>query len=351
MKIMHLLKHAASGNGGVHVAVDLACAQAAAGHEVVLASSGGPYDDLLASHGVRTEFLPRAEGMADAVRSGRLLLAAARRFRPDVLHAHMMSSAVLGFGVSKLVGAPMVTTVHNSFDGHSVLMRLGRKVVAVSDAERRLLLSRGFRPGKVVTVLNGPDGSPREALEGADLGPLHTPGIVTLSGLHPRKAVGDVITAFARVLPEFPEWHLNIVGWGPQREELEARVAEEGLAGSVHFLGSTTTPRTLLEQAEVFATGSLADPCPLTVGEARAAGCAIVATEVGGIPELLEHGRAGRLVPPSDPVAMAEVFRSYLGDDAARKSWQERALDGADYLTVERAAADYVHVYGSVVRR
>ncbi|WP_405421718.1 glycosyltransferase family 4 protein [Pseudonocardia alni] len=348
---MHLLKHSVNGNGGVHVAVDLACAQAEAGHDVVLASAGGPYDDLLAAHGVRVEFLPRAEGAADTLRGGRLLLAAAQRFRPDVLHAHMMSSAVLGFGVSKIVRAPMVTTVHNSFDRHSVLMRLGRRVVAVSDAERELLISKGFRPAKVVTVLNGPDGSPREAMAGEDLGPLHTPAVMTLSGLHPRKAVGDVITAFARVLPEFPDWHLNIVGWGPQRDELMAQVDAEELGGSVHFLGSTLTPRPLLEQAEIFATGTLADPCPLTVGEARGAGCAIVATAVGGIPELLEGGRAGLLVPPQDPAAMAAAFRELMDDDAVRKDWRDRSLDGAEYFTVARASADYLRVYESVVRR
>jgi len=345
VKILHLLKHSVDGNGGVHVAVDLACAQADAGHEVTIASSGGRYDPLLRSRGVEVVAVPRAEGPVVTVGVATALVRLGLRLRPDVVHAHMMSSAVLGFGVAKLVRAPLVTTVHNSFDRHSGLMRLGSVVVAVSEAERALLLSRGYRAGKVVTVLNGASGSPRESLEGVHLGPLARPSVTVLSGMHPRKAVHDVIDAFAEVLPEFPHWHLNLVGDGPDRERLEATVAERGLDGSVRFLGSTLTPRPLLEDSEIFATATLADPCPLTVTEARGAGCAVVGTAVGGIPELLEHGRAGQLVPPSAPSAMALVLRSLMGDPDVLATWRARAREGAAYFTVDRVAEDYLRVY------
>lgn len=345
---MHVLKHSVRGAGNVHVAVDLACRQADIGHEVTFVSARGSYDDLLTGHRVEAIEIPESGGARGTARSAAALLAIARRVRPDVIHAHMMSSAVLGFGVSKVVRAPLVTTVHNSFDGHSRIMRLGKVVVAVSEAERRLLISRGFRPWRVRTVLNGPDGSAREALDGEDLGPLKRPSVTVLSGLHPRKAVSDVISAFAAVAPEHPEWHLNIVGWGADRERLEGMVVERGLEDSVHFLGSTLTPRPLLDQSDVFATATLADPCPLTVGEARAAGCAIAATAVGGIPELLDHGTAGLLSPPGDPAALAASFRTLMSDPVALARWQARAKRGAEYLTVRRMTEDYLDVYASV---
>jgi glycosyltransferase involved in cell wall biosynthesis len=347
MRILHLLKHSVDGNGGVHVAVDLACAQADAGHDVMIASSGGRYDDLLRSRGVEVAIVLRPSGLKVTSQVAWALLSLARRFRPDVIHAHMMSSAVLGFGVSKIVRAPMVTTMHNSFDSHSTLMRLGRIVVAVSDAERELLLSRGFRSRKVVTVLNGASGSARETLDGAYLGPLARPSIMTLSGLHPRKAVNDVITAFSEVVGDFPDWHLNIVGGGPDRENLERMVTGLGLDGSIHFLGSTLTPRPLLEETDILATGTLADPCPLTITEARGAGCAIVASAVGGIPEMLEHGRAGLLTPPEDPTAMAALFRKLMADPEELATWRARAKDGSEYFTPQRVARDYVRVYES----
>ncbi len=349
MKIMHVLKHARAGNGHVHVAVDLACAQADAGHEVTLASSGGHYDDLLRAHGVDVAFVPEAGTAFAAVKSAAALLRVARRRRPQIIHAHMMSSAVLAFPVTKLVRATLVTTVHNSFDAHSSLMRLGRVVVAVSEAEHGLLIARGFPPRKVVTVLNGAAASPRESLPIDPVGPLSTPSVLSLSGLHRRKAVGDVITAFAAVHPEFPDWHLNIVGSGPDLNLLEAQTRQLSLEDAVHFLGGTLTPKPLLEASGIFASASLAEPFGLTLAEARASGCAIVATSVGGVPEVLDHGRAGQLVPPSDPAAMADAFRSLMGDPATLAEWRSRARSGSEHLTVSRVARDYERVYRSVL--
>ena len=350
MRIMHLLKHAVRGNGSVHVAADLACAQADAGHEVAFVSARGAYNELLRRHKVEVIDIPEASGWRKTPSSAGALLRVALRYRPDIIHAHMMSSAVVGFVVSKAVRATLVTTMHNSFDRHSILMRLGKVVVAVSEAERQLLLSRGYPSSQVVTVLNGADASPREDLAPDDIGPLTRPCVITLSGLHKRKAVGDVILAFADVASEFPQWHLNIVGWGPEREELEAKVAQLGLGERVHFMGSTLTPRPLLDAADIFATASLADPFQLTVAEARAAGCAIVATAVGGVPEVLEQGQAGLLTPPHDPAAMAAAFRTLMADEQVLRAWQAKAKDGAEYFTVARMAKDYEEVYRSVLR-
>jgi glycosyltransferase involved in cell wall biosynthesis len=350
MRIVHLLKHAVRGNGSVHVAVDLACAQADRGHEVWFVSARGSYDDLLRAHGVHVHDVTEATSATTALRSLREQLALARRVKPDVLHAHMMSSAALAAVVAPLSGSTLITTMHNSFDGHSWLMRLGRRVIAVSDAERRLLLERGYPARKVVTVLNGTGGSPREDLPFDDIGPLQRPSVMTLCGLHPRKAVNDVIDGFARVATEFPDWHLNIVGWGAERDHLEAQSQRLGIAGSVHFLGTTLTPIPLLEESEIFAHAALADPCPLTVMEARTAGCAVIGTDVGGIPEVLGGGAAGRLVPPKDPDAIAAAMRELMGDPATLAEWRARAKQGSEYFSVQRVADDHDVVYASVAR-
>jgi glycosyltransferase involved in cell wall biosynthesis len=347
---MHVLKHSWLNNGHVHVAVDLACAQADAGHDVFFAHAHGSFDDLMRAHGVTLVEVPEPKDVRSAAQSGLALLRAVRRHRPQIVHAHMVSSAVLAYPVAKLMGAALVTTVHNSFDKQSFLMRLGKVVVAVSEAERKTLLSRGFPPRKTVAVLNGAALSPREALPLQDIGHLHTPAVLSMSGLHPRKAVNDIITAFSTILPDFSGWHLNIVGWGPSREALEEHVRQLGIGESVHFLGPTLTPKPLLAEAEVFVSASLADPCPLTTTEARYAGLAIVATAVGGVPEVLEYGRAGLLVPPSDPEAMAAALRQLLSDPQALMAWRERAKQGSEYLTVPRVAADYERVYRTVVR-
>jgi glycosyltransferase involved in cell wall biosynthesis len=265
MRILHLIKHCRHSNGNVNVAVDLACGQARKGHQVVYASAGGHYDTLLDAYGVRRAEIRQGQenGPFALIRNFVALVRLCRGFKPDVIHAHMMSSAVFGYFASKLTGVPLVTTVHNSFDRHAVLMRAGRVVVAVSQAERDFLVKRGFKPGRVVVILNGPNDSPRESF-GTPAGVvLATPSIATVCGLHPRKGVHDLLAAFRLLQPEFPNWHFNIVGNGPDREKLEALAEELGISGSAHFIGSVEAPQPLLRQSQIFVLASYADPCCL----------------------------------------------------------------------------------------
>ncbi|WP_159448381.1 glycosyltransferase [Demequina sp. NBRC 110052] len=351
MKIVHLLKHAVRGNGSVHLAVDLACAQAEAGHDVWFASARGDYDNVLASRGVHVTDLPEPDSKRHAIDNAVALAKLVRRVKPDVLHAHMMSSAVIALPVSLAFRAPLVTTMHNSFDAHSWLMRAGRRVVAVSEAERRLLRSRRYPDWQVVTVLNGTAGSAREGLPFDDIGALRRPSVTTLSGLHPRKAVDDVVEGFRRVAEEHPAWHLNILGWGPSQQDLERQVESAGLEDRVHFLGATVTPWPYLAESDVVVTASLADPCPLTVMEARVAGAAVVGTRVGGIPEVLGYGAAGHLVDTHAPGQLADAFRELMSGEGALGDWRERARRGSERFTVARMQRDYDDVYGQVLPR
>lgn len=348
MRILHTLKHCTEGNGHVHVAVDLACEQARMGHQVVFASGGGSYEQLLRDHGVDVH---RIRGRSERQAPGALLdlLRLVRRTRPDVIHAHMMSSAVLAFAVGRLTDTPLVTTVHNSFDGHSGLMRVGTRIVAVSEAERSLLLGRGYPESRTVTVLNGSGGSAREGLRGRDVGDLPTPTLVTLSGLHARKGIDLVISAFARLTGAFPEWHLSIIGEGPDRPKLEQLVARLGLEERVRLLGDTTSPLPALRQASIFVSGSRAEPFGLAIAEARAAGCAVVAFAVGGVPEVLDDGHAGKLVPAGDVGAMVEALRGLMGDESGLLEWRRRASEGSERFSVARMTGDYQHVYASAV--
>ena len=330
MKVVHLLKHCGYGNGSVHVAVDLACVQAEAGDEVTVVSSGGTFVPLLEQYGVRHLALPHEQSKPlDMLKAAWTLARLARRERPDVLHAHMMSSALVGYMASKLSGVPLVTTVHNSFDKHSVIMRLGRKVIAVSEAERQALLARGYNPKQLVSVMNAPNNTPRDAfMEDGRVLDIVSPCIVAANGLHARKGVADLIVACSGLFKEIPGWRLYIAGEGPDREKLEAQVNAAGMADRTTFLGFLTAPRPLLEKADIFVLASYADPCSLAVGEARSAGCAIVATDVGGTPEMLEFGRAGRLVKPGDPAGLAKQLRALMIDEQARKDLRKGGVRG-----------------------
>jgi glycosyltransferase involved in cell wall biosynthesis len=306
MRILHLVNHCIHGHGNVHVAVDLACGQAQIGHSVLYASAGGDYVGLLRKYGVVYETVVQNQRNPFRLLSSLIALAnICRSFKPDIIHAHMMAGAVFGKIMSLLFRIPLITTVHNSFDRHSLLMRLGDKVVAVSDAERALLISQGYNPERVAVVMNGSNISPRdeflEPTASSVLEKLKLPFVTTVCGLHQRKGVHDLIKGFAEIADAQPTWSLYIVGSGPDEQRLLELAQKLELSNRVFFLGQIKRPNEIMRKADIFVLASYAEPFGLALAEAREAGCAIVATAVGGIPEVLDFGKAGVLVQPGSP--------------------------------------------------
>src|SRR5262249_17220752 len=118
-----------------------------------------------------------------------------------------------------------------------------------------------------------------------------------------------------------------------------------GIAGRVHFLGFVGNPRQLLSACEIFVLASLAEPGALVVSEARAAGCAVIGTNVGGIPEQLEYGRAGVLVDPANVAQLAAALLSLMSDAEQLASAQQRARRNSESFNIERVVRDYDRVY------
>ena len=347
MRILHLSNHCHAGNGNVHVAVDLACHQARDGHQVAFASGGGSYVELLLNSGVENWQLPHGRvGIWNNTVALARALALCRKFKPDVIHAHMMAGAAMGFVCSRITGAPLVTTVHNSFDSHSALMRLGDRIVAVSAAERDALVARGFPRNKIEVVLNGTQGSLRPwALALDEPMKLQRPCVLTAAGLHGRKGVDVLVRAFSAAAASHPEWHFYVSGDGTERPTLERLAEDGGIGDRIHFLGFRNQLQSLLEQADVFSLASHADPCSLVLCEARNAGCAIVATAVGGSPEVLNFGGAGRLVPAGDVPALAEALAGLMQDPAALLQARADSKRDSEFFSVARMTADYDQVY------
>lgn len=347
MRVIHVVKHCQYGNGNVYVAVDLACVQAQAGYEVAFISSGGTFEKMLPENGVQHITLPHEQNKPwQLLKAAWQLARLARKMKADVIHAHMMSSAIIGYIASILTGVPLVTTVHNSFDRHSMIMRLGKRAVAVSQAEKEHLVRRGYKVGKVDVVMNAANHSPREKFmeNGAEVH-LQSPCITAACGLHRRKGVFDLIAACEIVFKDLPQWRLYIAGEGPDRALLEEQVQSAGIADRVIFLGFIPTPRPLMERSDIFVLASYADPGSLSIGEARAAGCAIVATAVGGTPEMLEFGKAGRLVSPGNPEQLAAELRSLMRSPKVLSDMRKAARNGSEVFNVHRLVGDYEQIY------
>jgi glycosyltransferase involved in cell wall biosynthesis len=179
---------------------------------------------------------------------------------------------------------------------------------------------------------------------------LKHPCITMICALHRRKGVFDVINAFSSLAAEFPEWLLYIAGEGPDRAKLEAQAISLGLGDRVIFLGFVPAPKTLFHQLDIFVLASYADPGSLSIGEARAAGCAIIATGVGGTPEMLDYGGAGRLVSPGAPDEIATHLRDLMANPSARAELGAAARLGSERFDARQLVARYGTVYDEVVR-
>jgi glycosyltransferase involved in cell wall biosynthesis len=351
MRILHLLNHTNRLNGHVHAAVDLACAQVKLGHRVAMASGGGDFDALLAANNIETMLLNHERRPAVLLKSLGSLYRLVRKWRPDVIHAHMMTSALLAWPVCKSAPIPLVTTVHNEFQKSSILMGLGTRVIAVSDAVGRSMQKRGISESRLNVVLNGTIGSAR--FEGKDRTPRHldSPAIIFVGGLHPRKGLPDLFTAFDTVHKKNPTARLYVVGDGPHRDEYTKLVGTMDCASAVTFMGAQDDPFPFLLGADVFVLPSHADPAPLVLSEAREAGCAIVATKVDGIPQLLEQGRAGILVPARDPAALSAAICSLVAKPQALREWKEKSQYNVGYLSIARVARETLEIYAAASRQ
>jgi glycosyltransferase involved in cell wall biosynthesis len=350
VKIVHYLNHTLQANGHVAVSVDLACAQAGMGHEVYLVSGSGDFDDVLIRNGVTRISVPDTRGIFPLRILGmaRALLPVMRRIRPDIVNAHMVSAAIAARLVAWSSGFKLVTTVHNSFDKQAPLMRVGDRIIAVSRSVYDEMLGFGAAASKLRIVRNGTIGGARRPLVPVQRIALSHPAIATVCGLHPRKGVDHLIDAFAMVHRQCPDAHLYIVGEGPFRAAYEQRAADTGAGQSIHFTGHLADPREVLADADIFALASLREPFGLVVSEAREMGCALVTTDVDGLPEAMGGADHGLLVPPADPAAMAAALLSLINDPALLARY--RAASGADTkdLTVEAMTRSTLDVYREI---
>ncbi len=348
MRIVHYLNHAHMANGHVAVAVDLACEQASSGHEVHFISGGCDFVPALTDHGVTYHAVPDVAGHLRFFRMARDLHPIITRIRPDIINAHMVAAALAAKLVQMLVGFGLVTTIHNAFDKQSVLMQVGDRVIAVSEAVKTQMATRGIPKRKLRVVRNGTIGGGRRPFYPAETAELSRPAIATVAGLHDRKGISDLVVAFDTVSLARPDAHLYIVGEGPERAKYETLAAQQRSAGHIHFLGHLDDPRSVLAATDIFALASLQDPFPLVLGEARQMGCAIVATAVDGIPEALWHGAKGVLVPPAKPAALAHELLRLLNDEPKRAALAAAAAADTDDIMVERMSRDTVAIYEEV---
>lgn len=282
-----------------------------------------------------------------------------RRTQVDLVHAHEFTTAVYGAAAARIVGKPYVITMHgaqtvlNAWRRRAALawaFKGSRATVGVSDdttmyMERTLKL----RPGIVTTVRNGIPVRPGSgAGVRAELG--IEPGevlFVAVGNLVPRKGHRVLLEALKPLAgPDAPPWRLAIAGRGKQKEPLQQLAAELGIAGRVHLLGHRDDIPDLLAAADVFVMPSLWEGLPLAILEAMFAGKPVVASAISGIPEAIESGVQGHLVPAGDAPALSRALRELLVDPSRRTAFGAAGRRRAEAeFTIEHMTDAYERLY------
>ncbi len=267
-----------------------------------------------------------------------------RLLRPqhtDVLHSHQYGSNGWGAILSGLARTPVVVAHEHSwsFEGRPLRRFVDRDVVsrradafiAVSNIDRRRMIDiERIDPAKVVVIPNGipapppPSGRDLRAELGIDPG---VPVIGTVSVLRVEKALPVLIEAAATVRERFGDLRVLIAGYGPQRARLEEQIDALGLRETVILLGLRTDIPDLLEIMDVAVCCSEFEGCPLSVLEYMEAGLPVVATRVGGLPELVSHRDNGLLVERDHPRELAAALTELLEDPARAAEMGERGRE------------------------
>ncbi len=350
MRVLHILNDVTDrGNGIVNAAVDLAVEQARQGYAVTVVSAGGGYQLLLLRSGVYHLALNQSRNPIGVLRAAQLFHKHLQIFQPDVVHAHMRTGLLLAWFWRHFERYALVGHVHNVHDPQSVLMGLADRVIAVSESVGKTIAAWGIPRRKVRVVLNRTlNGARQPRLKEIEPATLARPAIVTVCGMNPRKGIEELLTAFDQIAPKFRKAHLYLVGDGPERGWFELLARRSPNYSRIHFEGYSATPHAYMLSADVFVLAARRESFGLVLLEARAAGCAIVATNADGIAEALDHGRSGMLVPPRDPSALAGALGYMLGNDKERMEWRRRAKLGIEEYSIERMAHEIGDVYDEI---
>jgi len=286
----------------------------------------------------------------------------------SVLHTHDYKTDLLGLVAARLARVPCVATVHGYvFVSHRVriyrmldllALRFFSRVITVSEELRRQLLAAGLRGERVVTVHNAIDpvafvsqGTQSILWLRQQLGiSRDQPLIATVGRLIPGKGHRYFLEAAKQVLRARPEARFVVVGEGPLRGRLEALSVALGIQHAVFFLGFRQDVATLMGASDFIVLPSLEEGLPVVVLEALALARPVVATAVGGVPEVVKHKETGLLVPSGDADELARAVLYLLDhpDEGARlgKRGQEVV---AQNFTVEALAGKIAAIYRQIL--
>lgn len=293
----------------------------------------------------------------------------------DILHCHGARAAFYGRLATASLGSRrhrIVYTIHGfaaphyAFPRRTILLGIERvlspvtdAVICVSEAEWKAFLAAGLgSPERVYLVRHGIDSARfRDAVvdraeQRTALGvPVDAPLVTTICRLYRPRDFDTLLRAFAMVRAQSPDVHLLIVGDGPYRPRIDALISRLGLAPNVTLTGFRRDIPQILAVSDIFVLSTAFwEGLPLTILEAMASGLPVVASDVGGIREEVNHQETGFIVPPKNPVALFEALLDLLANEQKARAIGQMGRERAEeYFTLERMARETIAIYEDLI--
>ena len=342
--------------------------------DVVCGPQTGPEGSLIPEvreRGIPLTILPSLVREVNPLKDMAALVALVRlirRGRYDVVHTHSSKAGILGRWAAYLAGAPVIVHTVHGWGHHDrqhplvrhlyivleqLTQRITDRLIVVSPRNIQKGLADGIATSeKYVTIRSGIDvdrfrkpARPRDVVRD-ELGiPRGAPVVGTVTRLSPQKAPLDFIFAAAQVAAQRGDVHFVLVGDGSLRPDVEARIAELGLAERVHLSGLRRDVPDLMHSFDVFVLTSLWEGLPRVLPQAMVTGLPIVATAVDGNVEVVADGVNGYLTPPGDPRAMATALLELLEAPALSRSMGEAGQAKAREFDLRKMVSDIAALY------
>ncbi len=284
----------------------------------------------------------------------------------DIVHTHLIEADVYGRFAAICAGVPVILSTDHGVDGWRLKRRRlktrlrlflnriaanhSQGIIAVSTAVRNHLVNaEKIDSARVYLIRNGIELPKKNHFSTPMNGRLARIGCV--ARLSPEKGVDHLLRAFALAQQENPDLELQIAGDGPQRPALEQLVCKLNLASKVFFHGWIPDVRAFLNQIDFFVLPSLQEGLPLALLEAMAEHKPVVATRVGGVPEVIEDGISGILVEPADVTALSQGILALAKNPALRQAMAKMAYEKmAQRFDIDSSIQELQRLYESLLQ-
>jgi glycosyltransferase involved in cell wall biosynthesis len=312
----------------------------------VIAGGNGLLKEKLENAGITVtslQVLDRDINLKKELLAAKELWSIFRAHKPDVVHLNSSKAGGLGALAARLAGVKkIVFTAHawafNENRGtlskllisflHWLTVILSHQTIAVSDSVREQVIHMPFMKKKIEVIHLGMDPFSFKEKEGARAAlraaadrqelqeDAHQLWVGTVSELHPVKGIPYTIDAIALLKEEYPQLRFYIIGEGDQRPLIEKQIVKRRLESEVHLSGFVDDAKTYLKAFDIFVLSSLSEAFGYSLIEAGLVGIPVIATKVGGIPEVIDE--AGILVPPRNGRAIADAIKQLIDSPEER---------------------------------